>query len=216
MQDPTTPPTIAPDPPQMEITASQAETVASWITEDLARGKMTPEQAAKAFDEMATPDADRVPDTCTAAEKELDSAFPPAKERDYTIRYNAPGDDAREQMPELKAFDQSARTWLAGAQFPREVGNSLVSAISKVLQHTRAMTADQLNTYGENEYVKLQRAYGDQLEDKLRQTGRMIQDLDAKTPGLKHLLKSKAIGDNTLIVSMLVQQYAIYHARKGH
>ena len=52
-------------------------------------------------------------------------------------------------------------------------------------------------------------------EEKLQSAAVMIHDLDLKQPGLKNLLKSRGIGDNALIVSMLIGHAAIYHARKG-
>lgn len=131
MQDPTTPPaasiptpaappTIAPGPPQMEITASQAETVASWIRDDLAKGKMTPEQAAKAFEELNTPMEQRAPDTRSDEAKQLDAAFPVARPKDYRIPYADSGQDPPPMTPELKQFDSAARTWMSGAGLPRE------------------------------------------------------------------------------------------------
>ena len=65
--------------------------------------------------------------------------------------------------PELKRFDSSARTWLSRAGFPRDVGNSLVSAIDKTAQATNHMTEGELETYGHKEFEKLQRAYGEKL-----------------------------------------------------
>ena len=76
------------------------------------------------------------------------------------------------------------------------------------------MTPDQLETYGENEYVKLQAAYKDTLEDKLRQAGRMVEELENKQPGLKNLLKSKGIGDSALVASILIGQLEIYWVRR--
>jgi hypothetical protein len=41
----------------------------------------------------------------------------------------------------------------------------------------------------------------------------MVEALDAKTPGLKILLKSKGIGDNAMVASLLIQQAEQYWAR---
>ena len=43
------------------------------------------------------------------------------------------------------------------------------------------------------EYEKLQRVYGDALEEKLTSAGRMVAAIDQKTPGLKNLLRSKGL-----------------------
>ena len=108
--------------------------------------------------------------------------------------------------------------WLSGAEFPRELGNSLITNIERVAQQTKAMTPDQLESYGMVEYKKLQRAYGgeDKLQEKLRAAAVMIDALDKKQPGLKNLLRSKGIGDNALVVAQIIGQSERCHAqRKG-
>jgi hypothetical protein len=61
----------------------------------------------------------------------------------------------------------------------------------------------------------LQKVYGEGLEEKLRAAGHMVEALDKKQPGLKNLLKSKGIGDSAIVVSLLIQQATIFHARRG-
>jgi hypothetical protein len=77
------------------------------------------------------------------------------------------------------------------------------------------MTPEQLIAYGESEFVKLQNLYGATLNEKLLAAARMVQELDAKKPGLKNLLKSQGIGDNAMVASMLIQHGERYGARKG-
>ena len=115
---------------------------------------------------------------------------------------------------ELQQFDSSARTWLSEAQFDRTLGNSLVTAIERTVQQTKHLTENELEDYGYREYEKLQRAYGDGLEDKLRAAGRMVEVLEKKQPGLKNLLKAKGIGDNALVVAQLIGQSERWHARR--
>jgi len=50
-------------------------------------------------------------------------------------------------------------------------------------------------------------------EEPRRLRARMVEELDAKTPGLKILLKSKGIGDNAMVASLLIQQAEQYWAR---
>ena len=162
---------------------------------------------------MNTPLEQRAPDTRTDEQKTLDTHFPAAKESDYTIRYGIPGQEML-MTPELKQFDTTARGWLSEAQFPRELGNSLINAVSKVAQHTQAMTPDQLTMYGETEFAKLEKAYGATLEEKLHSAAEMVEALEQKTPGLKNLLRSKGIGDSAMVASMLIQQAERWHARR--
>jgi hypothetical protein len=113
--------------------------------------------------------------------------------------------------------DESARTWLAGAEFPRELGNSLITTIERVAHTTKGMTPNQLEAYGQAEYAKLERAYGPTLEEKLSAANRMVQALEAKRPGLNSFLQSKGIGDNELVVAQLIGQSERWHARRmGH
>ena len=223
MNDFTTPAPLAPAPtvtPQVErhpkasVSTSEAVTMAGWIKADLTSGKMTQAQADRAFAELNTPPEQRGPDTRSEEAKELDRHFPTAKESDYTIRYGRPGEDVKE-TPELKQFDASARTWMATAGMPKEIGNRLVNAIAKVTATTQHMSADQLETYGHAEFEKLQRAHGPALEERLRDASRMVHELETQHPGLKNLLNSRGIGDSAMVANLLMGHAKIYHARKG-
>ena len=143
---PVTTPTPAPlaSGPPMELNPAQAEKMISWFTADLAAGRISPEAATKAFGQLGATPEQLAPDQRTDEQKQLDAAFPPAKPGDYIIRYGGPGEDVKE-TPELKQFDSTARTWLSEAQFPREVGNSLVNAIARAAQQTQGMTRASLN-----------------------------------------------------------------------
>jgi hypothetical protein len=226
MTDPITP--TAPNPPapatttpavtpvveptgQSGVSASEAATLAKWTREDLAAGKISGDQAEKIFSELNTPLAERRLDDPRSEEvKLLDQHFAPATPEAYHIPY---GTDAA-MTPEMQQFDTSARAWLTGAEFPRELGNALIVNIERVAQQTKHMNENELESYGRVEYEKLQRAYGDTLEEKLNTAGRMVVALDQKTPGLKNLLKSKGLGDNAMIASLLIQQSERYWARR--
>ena len=116
--------------------------------------------------------------------------------------------------PELKQFDTSARTWLNQAEFPATIGNGLISTIAKFAQQTKHLSADQLESYGLLQYERLERVYGAELEDKLNAAGRMVEVLKKKQPGLKNLLRSKGLGDNAEIASLLIQQAERYWIRR--
>lgn len=195
------------------LTPEEAAKMVEWQKIDVAMGRATPEQAAKAFDQLGATPEQRAPDTRSDEQKLVDEHFPVAKPHEFVLRWNAPGDDTPLSV-EAKQFDQSARTWLSGAEFPAHLGNSLITNIEKVAQATKHMNADQLESYGYAEFAKLERAYGPALDDKLRAAGRMVEDLDKKTPGLKNLLNSKGLGDNAMIASLLIQQSERYWARR--
>ncbi|HEV8327703.1 MAG TPA: hypothetical protein VGQ08_09485 [Nitrospiraceae bacterium] len=103
---------------------------------------------------------------------------------------------------------------MSGAEFPRELGNSLITTIEKVAQTTKHMDANQLEQYGFDEFAKLERVYGKDLDAKLQAAGRMVEELEKTKPGLQNLLRSNGLGDNALIASMLIGQSERYWARR--
>lgn len=209
-----TPLASSPQGPQAELSEAEATKMSEWVKQDVAAGRLTPEQATKMFNELGRSPEQREPDLRSDEQKQLDQHFPAAKPEEFLIRYGGPGKDVV-MTPELKQFDTTARAWMSGAGLPREFGNSLVNAIAKTAQHTKDMTPDQLERYGYAEFAKLEQAFGATLEEKLQSAAVMIHDLDLKQPGLKNLLKSRGLGDNALIASMLIGHAPIYHARKG-
>ena len=63
----------------------------------------------------------------------------------------------------------------------------------------QAMTPDQLEQYGFEEFQKLQKVYGNTLEDRLHQVALMVHDLEQKRPGLKQLLKAMGLETRLLL-----------------
>jgi hypothetical protein len=154
-------------------------------------------------------------DARTDAEKAIDRDFgAAAKPEDYLIRYGLPGQELT-MTPELKQFDANARGWLSDGGMAVEIGNALVATIDRVAQQTRHMTEGELETYRQTEHRKMQRAHGEQLGDRLRAADDMIDQLEQQRPGLKQLLGSTGIGRSAMVWNILIQQAAVYHARKG-
>ncbi len=229
MNDPNTPATPAPAPATTAPTAPSIPVepyppqnlnptyTADWIAiekANLAAGKITPDEAARRFDALGASAEQIAPDTRSDEVKQFDAAFPPAKPEDFIIRYHEPGQFAPPMTPEMQQFDTCARSWLAGAEFPASVGNSLISAITKTAQATKHMSAEALESYGLLQYARLERVYGAELQDKLSAAGRLVEMLETKQPGLKDLLRSKGLGDNAEIASLLIQQAERYWMRR--
>jgi hypothetical protein len=85
---------------------------AQWIEvekENLAKGKISPEEAIRRFDALGATPEQRAPDTRSAEVKLLDQHFPPAKETDFLIPYADPGRPAPPMTKELQQFDTNAR-----------------------------------------------------------------------------------------------------------
>jgi hypothetical protein len=113
------------------VSNTEAATLAEWARKDLASGRITQAAFDRQADELNLSPEQRASDTRSEEMKQLDAAFPVARPEDYRINHADSGQDPPPITAELKAFDQSARTCLSSAGFPRDVGNSLVNAIAK-------------------------------------------------------------------------------------
>ena len=209
-----TAPAVTPAGPTAELTEAQAAKMSEWIKQDLAAGKLTPEQADKAFNELGRTPKQRLPDQRTDEQKTLDKQFPPAKETEYTTRYYTPGQEPSEIPKEVRAFDANVRGWMSDAGLPKSLGDSLFNTLAKAIQHTHTMTAEQREAYKDAENVKLEKLFGPDWHDtKLKPVAVMIHELDQKRPGLKELVR--AHGDHAMFIAQLIQAATVYHARKG-
>jgi hypothetical protein len=56
--------------------------------------------------------------------------------------------------------------------------------------------------------------YGKELESRLSEAGRMVEEIERQRPGLKRMLQSKGLGDSSLVSSLLIQQAERYWIRR--
>ena len=204
-------------PPQddlQQISEAQATLIVADIKAQVQKGTMSQAIAEEAHDQIQTPIDQRAPDNRSEALKELDRAAPPGKETDYAIRHGIPGQDPPPMTKELKEFDSTARSWLARAEFSRVNGNSVIRAIEQTVNTTRHMNAEQLEQFRQTEMTTLRGLYEDSLEEKLRECSQMVHAVEMQQPGLKNLLQSKGIGDAAVVLTQLIAQSQIWHARR--
>jgi hypothetical protein len=130
-----------------ELTETEAVKMRQWTKEDLQAEKITAEAAERAFADLGTSSEHMLkPDDRTPEQVALDRDFPSAAKSDYIINWGLPA------SPELKAADESARTWLQSAGFPQHLGNSLVNTIEQVARQTKDMTDQQVENFAETEF----------------------------------------------------------------
>lgn len=98
----------------------------------------------------------------------VDQAFPAAKPEEFLLQFNHDQPMTPQQKTQLKAFDTNARSWPTVAGFAREHLNALATAIGRVVETTHGMNEEQLQTWAEREYAKLEGAYGSELDSKLQ------------------------------------------------
>jgi len=133
----------------------------------------------------------------------------------FSFPYAAPGEPPPTMSPELKSFDTNARGWLSEAGFDQTLGNSFATVLDREERRIRNMTDVEWNAYEQQEWSKLERAYGEQLKDKLNQAALMVDVLEAQRPGLRQMIKASGAFCSALVVSMMIQQAERFHARRG-
>lgn len=195
----------------------EAAKMIEWEKDNLAKGRITAEEATQRFDALGATPEQRIitEDTRTDEQRLMEANFPAASESDFLLRMYPPGHEPPVIPKAVRDFENNARGWMADAGLTREHGNSVVTIISKMLQHTHAMTAEQRETYKEQENEKLRALFGgqDKLNKALEPAKRMIHEVEQKRPGLKEFVC--AHGDNALFVAQLIQAARIYHARRN-
>ena len=212
---PSTPPAAFTAPPGTALqiaTMLGAGTIDTSQAGKLARaGNLSMLDITRALSTLCEAAEPKEHDARSAQEKELDQAFPVARPEDYTIAYGGPGENVT-MTPELRQADTLARNWMSEMGFTREAGSTIANIVNKLAQ--RQMSAEQVDAYRDAENLKLRSLYGDTWDQRLGPARDMIIAVDKKFPGLRNFLLAHGVGDSAVLVNMLVQQAAIYHARK--
>ena len=185
-------PHIEPSLP-IALSAADQATALGDLKAAVAKGTLTPEQAATAFDELGIPVDERT-DRRSADVKLLDEHFPPAKPEEFLLPF-----DDQELPSEGK---QSVRTGLESAEADRTSGNTFVKTVDEVGKQLAAMPEAQRLDYPAKQMALLKQTYGDTLDARFAQAKALIGVLEAKRPGLKALLQS-GVGDSARVVSLI-------------
>ena len=165
------------------ISEAEAAKAIAWEKDNLAKGRITLEEATKRFDALGATPEQRAPDTRSDEVKQLDEHFPPAKESDFIIPYYPPGQAPSVLPKEVQAFDVKARAWMVAMGLSREQGNCMATIISKAIQQTHPLSANERDTYKDHENAKLDKLFGPDWDDRLNPAARMIREVDALHPG---------------------------------
>lgn len=194
---PTAPLEMRPVVGNASFSPDQLRQMAKWAVED---GHMTPEQAETALK------ADGV----VAALKEelnphpIDKAFPPGKFEEFQLPSFTEEDG--QYTPELQAFDKAARTWLSEGRFTKEIGKYLGEEIDRIATAHHARSDIEKKEWMRHEEQTLRSLYGRDYDRKLELAERLVNELEAKRPGLKELLKVTGASHSAMIVAQLMEQ----------
>lgn len=178
----------------------------------IADGLVTREQAddalrAEGIEPPAPPDP-----TLGPAAAEIDAAFPvPADPSEYRL---PPLGDENTPVADLARLDGLARGWLHEARLPVEIGHHLVSEAVRGADRYAAMSEDGRNVYAAQERAKLDRILGPDAAARIDKAKRLVQDLEARKPGLLAVLRATGAGNNANVIAQLVLHAERLEARR--
>jgi predicted nucleic acid-binding protein len=180
------------------FTPEVQQLLARWLVED---GHATQEQV----DAMLNADGidPIVEDNRTEEAKAIDAAFPPAKPEDYRMPRFATDADS---VQDIMRVEEASRAWLAEARFTREIGSFVAGEVARTAERFQRMDDTERQLWTQEQRVAVERLLGPDHERRLALGRQLIQEIEAKRPGLVRLLEDSGAGNNPSVVLNVVLQ----------
>jgi hypothetical protein len=144
---------------------------------------------------------------------EIDALFPPARPVDYDMPRFAE-DGAEYGTKEFEA-DTLARSWLADARFPRELGSFVAKESAKTAALLKTMSPELRELWARGQKETVERILGPAAPRKLALAQQLIRELEAKRPGVAHFLEASGAGNAAAIVVQVAEHATRLAARRG-
>jgi hypothetical protein len=144
---------------------------------------------------------------------EIDALFPPARPVDYDMPLFAEN-GAEYGAAEFEA-DTLARSWLADARFPRELGSFVAKEAAKVAGLVKTMSPELRELWARGQKESVERILGPAAPRKLALAQQLIRELEAKRPGVAHFLEVSGAGNAAAIVVQVAEHATRLAARRG-
>lgn len=192
-----------------EINTDQARKMADWCVEF----GMTREVAdAKLKAEGIDPVGQAPVLDPNSFEATFDKNFPAAKPHEYSLPRIADGADQAQVEMEHSAF----RGWLAAAELPMELGNSLIrNADRDRLELAKMKTPIEITSWANRQENDLKRVWGEQYQSNLDLAKKFLGQIEAKSPGVKEFLGHTGLSHSASVIVSLYNQAQRITARRG-
>lgn len=102
--------------------------------------------------------------------------------------------------------DAAIRGWLADAELPKGNGNFIAAEARKLVPQLQAMTDSQRDLFQQQERVKLERIWGDGYNTNMNAARQLVQEIEAKRPGIVNFLERSGLGDSSVVIGLLASQ----------
>jgi hypothetical protein len=175
-----------------------------WLREDHAAGRISDAELATALQEMTGEGNDQLaPDIRTVEQKEFDKTFPPAKPEQYDFPRTVDPDHI---TPEVKAFDATARGWLATGLFTREHGSALAHEANRIAAQIEHFSPVEHELFARPERVTLERMWGADTDKNLSIAQAFVREVAEQHPQLIEMLNATGLGNSSSIIVQIFHQ----------
>jgi hypothetical protein len=180
--------------------STEAEGFKEWVRQDLAAGKMTPEQADQALKVIDGQGLDQLKaDTRSESERQYDKDFPVCREDNIPWPHSPDG----ESTPEFNAFRTQINTYFIDAGMTKDTAGYILKEADAFGYRSEKWTPEEHVLFGRAEIAKLECVLGDQLPQKLQLARQMVQKLESKRPGIVAMLEKTGLGNHSAVVLAL-------------
>ena len=138
--------------------------------------------------------------------------FPAARPEDYRMPRLTQGSE--ELTQEHIEFDRQARTWLAAAQFPREIGSAVADEVARVDARMQAASDFEFSAFQAQETAQLRRMWGKDYDRKMGLARQLVAEIEAQSPGLVHVLNETGAGSSATVIANFALQAERLQARR--
>jgi hypothetical protein len=161
-------------------------------------------------DAPASGGADRPADEIA---REIDQHFPPARPEQFDMPVIA--DEGEDYGPRQFEADKLARSWLADARLPREIGSHIAQEAARTAALLKTMTPETRELWARGQREMIDRTLGAAAPRKLALAHQLIQELEGKSPGVVAFLETSGAGNAASIVVQVAEHATRLAARRG-
>ena len=134
---------------------------------------------------------------------ELDTT-PPENVAEYNLGFAENEGDTL--SPDFIAIDTEVRGMLRTAQMPANIANALARTANSYVEYSQHFTPEQHEIERSTTMSRLERLYGEELEQKLEAARSFIKSVDKSHNGLMtEILETHGLGNSVEVVHQIIQ-----------
>jgi len=124
-------------------------------------------------------------------------------------------DEGEDYGPQQFEAGKLARSWLADARLPREIGSRIAQEAARSATLLKTMTPEAREIWTRGQRETIDRTLGAAASQKLALAQRLIQELETKSPGVVAFLEASGAGNAAAVVVQVAEHATRLAARRG-